>query len=222
MSEWWTYTLSDFLMFSPRTYYRLFELYNLAVWPAHLLALAGAAAVLGAPWRRAPWAGRLVAAILVAAWAWIAGAYLLTRYDDINWAARYYAIGFAVQAVLLGWSGIIRDRSAVHWSAGFAPRVGLAFFLLGVVAYPLLAPLLGRPWTQAEVFAIAPDPTIMATLGVLLAAERRSGILLVIPLLWCAVSGATLWTMDAPEWFVMPAAASVTIVLAARRACGDR
>ena len=62
----------------------------------------------------------------------------------------------------------------------------------------------------------------MATVGVLLAAERRSGILLVIPLLWCAVSGATLWTMDAPEWFVMPAAASVTIVLAARRACGDR
>ena len=34
MSEWWTYTLSDFLLFSPRTYYRLLELYNLATWPA--------------------------------------------------------------------------------------------------------------------------------------------------------------------------------------------
>ena len=28
MSEWWTYRLSNFLLFSPRTYYRLFELYN--------------------------------------------------------------------------------------------------------------------------------------------------------------------------------------------------
>ena len=37
MSEWWTYSLSDFLLFSPRTYYRLFELYNLAVWPWHVL-----------------------------------------------------------------------------------------------------------------------------------------------------------------------------------------
>ena len=33
MSEWWTYHLSDFLLFAPRTYYRLFELYNAAIWP---------------------------------------------------------------------------------------------------------------------------------------------------------------------------------------------
>ena len=26
MSEWWTYHLRDFLLFTPRTYYRLFEL----------------------------------------------------------------------------------------------------------------------------------------------------------------------------------------------------
>lgn len=29
MSEWWSYGLRDLLLFSPRTYYRLFELYNL-------------------------------------------------------------------------------------------------------------------------------------------------------------------------------------------------
>ena len=40
MSEWWSYSLSDFLMFSPRTYYRLFELYNLALWPWHIAGLA--------------------------------------------------------------------------------------------------------------------------------------------------------------------------------------
>ena len=28
MSEWWTYRLSDFLLYAPRTYFRLFELYN--------------------------------------------------------------------------------------------------------------------------------------------------------------------------------------------------
>ncbi len=40
MSEWWTYTLSDFLLFSPRVYYRLLELHNHALWPAHLLTIA--------------------------------------------------------------------------------------------------------------------------------------------------------------------------------------
>ena len=46
MSEWWTYSLSDFLLFSPRTYYRLFELYNAAIWPAQMLALALGLAIL--------------------------------------------------------------------------------------------------------------------------------------------------------------------------------
>ena len=40
MSEWWTYSLSDFLMFSARSYWRLTELYNRDVWPAQLVALA--------------------------------------------------------------------------------------------------------------------------------------------------------------------------------------
>ena len=35
MAVWLSYTLSDFLLFTPHTYYRLFELYNRAVWPAH-------------------------------------------------------------------------------------------------------------------------------------------------------------------------------------------
>ena len=40
MSEWWTYRPSDFLLFAPRTYYRLFELYNAEIWPtAHRDAL---------------------------------------------------------------------------------------------------------------------------------------------------------------------------------------
>jgi hypothetical protein len=42
MSEWWTYRPGDFLMFAPRTYWRLFELHNQAAGPAlWLLPAAG-------------------------------------------------------------------------------------------------------------------------------------------------------------------------------------
>ena len=58
MSEWWTYSLSDFLLFSPRTYYRLVELYNLAIWPAQLVALAIGAAILAVLGSRATWQGQ--------------------------------------------------------------------------------------------------------------------------------------------------------------------
>ena len=40
MSEWWTYRLDDFLLFSPRVYWRMFELHNAAFWPLQLLTLA--------------------------------------------------------------------------------------------------------------------------------------------------------------------------------------
>ncbi len=40
MPEWWSYGLGDFLLFSPRTYYRLIERYNSGLWPLHLVALA--------------------------------------------------------------------------------------------------------------------------------------------------------------------------------------
>ena len=49
MPEWWTYGLSDFLMFSPRTYYRQIELYNLAIWPAQLVGAGIGAAILAIP-----------------------------------------------------------------------------------------------------------------------------------------------------------------------------
>ena len=72
--------------------------------------------------------------------------------------------------------------------------------------YPLLAPLFGRPWRQAEVFGITPDPTALATLGVaLLAPARTMWLLLPLPLLWCLVSGATLWTMKASDAALLPA-----------------
>ena len=45
MFEWWAYQPSDLLMFSPQTYYRLFELYNAGLWPAQILTLAAGVAI---------------------------------------------------------------------------------------------------------------------------------------------------------------------------------
>ena len=68
MSEWWTYSLSDFLLFSPRTYYRLFEIYNVAVWPAQILALTLGAMIVALLRSGAAWRGRGAAAILTVCW----------------------------------------------------------------------------------------------------------------------------------------------------------
>ena len=188
MSEWWTYSLSDFLMFSQRSYYRLIALYNEAVWPAHLLALAVGLAVIVCVARPGPQMRRIALFALALAWAWIGLAYHLQRYADINTAGPWFALAFGVQALLLGFLAA-RPHGAAP--ARMQNRVALGLTGLAIVAYPLLALGSGRGWGQAEVFGIAPDPTAIATLGVLLA-WRAHPIAWLIPLAWCAVSGATL------------------------------
>jgi Family of unknown function (DUF6064) len=155
MSEWWTYSLSDFLLFSPRTYYRLFELYNLAVWPWHLLAIVLGLAVLLLWFRGGAWQGRAVAIILATCWLFVAWAYLLARYDTINWAASYFAAGFAVEALLLVWTGLIRNWLSLRPGRDIAGAAGLCIFVFALIASPLVGRLLGRPWLQAEIFGIA-------------------------------------------------------------------
>jgi hypothetical protein len=216
MSEWLTYSLSDLLLFAPDTYYRLFELYNLALWPAHLVPLALGVAILALLRRGGVREGRAVAAILAACWLWVAWAWFMERYATINWAASYFAAGFAVEALLLLWTGAVRGRLRFRAGPDAAGRIGAGMFLFALAAQPLIGPLLaGRAWTQAEIFGMAPDPTAVATLGVLLTAAGGAVGLMIVPLLWCAVGGATLWTMGAPDALVLPAAAALVLLLSA-------
>jgi len=212
MSEWWTYTLQDFLLFSPRTYYRQFELYNLAIWPGQIVALAAGLAVLRLLWRPSERSGAEIALLLAIAWSFVAGAYFFTRYATINWIAPCYAAGFVIQAMLLVWIGVARRRLRFTVD-GTTGNVGLCIYLFALLIMPLTGPFLGRPLPQAELFGLAPDPTAIATLGLLLIAPGRHVIsLLIIPVLWCAVSAATLWTMGSPNAWIMMAAPVICIV----------
>lgn len=218
MSEWWTYALSDFLLFAPRTYYRLFELYNRELWPAQLLAVGAGGAILALLRRGGLGPGRAIAAILAACWLWVAWAFHWQRYATINWAATYFAAAFAMQALLLVWTGVVRGGLALGPVDRTTRRIGTGIVLFALFAQPLAGPLAGREWSQVELFGLAPDPTAVATLGVLLlASDRVRWVLLVVPALWCAVTGATLRAMGAPEAVVAPLAALLVVALAVRR-----
>lgn len=208
MSEWWTYRPEDFLMFAPRTYWRLFELHNQAWWPAQVLAvLAGLAVVVGL-WRGQPAVLRIASVVLALCGAFVGWAFLWQRYAVINWAAVGFAWAFGAQAV--GLLVLATRPSLVLAARRPRRRVGLGLMLWAVLVHPLLALALGRPWVQAEVFGLAPDPTAIAMLGVLLWADAGTratrlllGVLRAGAMVWCAVSAATLATMGSAQGWVM-------------------
>jgi threonine/homoserine efflux transporter RhtA len=199
MSEWWTYRPSDFLLFAPRTYYRLFELYNIDIWPLQILALLAGAAILVLIRNRMASSGRIIGVLLAACWLWVAWAFHWQRYATINWAASYFAVGFAIEALLLIWIGVVRDSLRFDSAPRVRARIGVAIFAFALTFQPLLQLLSGRNWQQLETFGVAPDPTAVATLGVLLASNRMPWIAVPLPLIWCVIGGVTLWLINSPH-----------------------
>lgn len=203
MYVWRTYQLSDFLLFSPETYFRLFELHNEALWPWQVAAVLAGLAMLAV-------AGQPLALLFAgAAWLLTAWVWLYERYATINWAAEYLAYGFALQGLLLWFFAFDRELPPTD---SRSRAVGFMLVVCALVLQPLLPWMLGRPWQQGEVFALMPGPTVVATLGLLLAL-RAHWLLLVLPLVWCAIDGITLWTMKAPVFWLLPVAGILTLVL---------
>jgi hypothetical protein len=212
MTEWSTYELSDFLMFSARTWQRTLELHNRDWFPLQALTTLVAAVLLFALRARARWAPRAGLLLLALAWAFVAWAFHWQRYAPINWAAQYVAIGFALQALLLAWEGVGR-KPMVPDSRGLRGTAG-DLLLAASILYPLLALVQTRSVLPTEWVGLMPDPTVLATLGVLLSLRggRWPSIAMVLPLLWCAIAGATLWTLKSPTWYLLPLAGALAVV----------
>jgi hypothetical protein len=208
MSEWWTYSLSDFLMFSTRTYWRQFELMNRDLWPLPLLALGAGVLLAKAMLRPTAAACRYAFLLLGVGWLWVAWAYHAERYADINTGAPYFSAAFCVQGLMLVWVGLLRPPASVLKTDAAPGRLAQAIVTAAIVVFPLLAPLSGRSWWQSEVFGMAPDPTCATTLGALLL-WRAPWFLWVIPLLWSAASGATLMELHVSPAWLLPALALI-------------
>lgn len=195
MTEWWTYRLTNFLMFSPDVYWRLVQRFNEAWWPAQVL---GIAAVLVLPWL--VWQGRTRSALvlLALAWAWTGWAWHWRHYAEIFIAAPAIAVACWVEAVLLLGACALpaRERRA----STTADAIG--WILLAAAAlYPLLAPMTAHAWSEAEIFGFLPEPTALASVGTLAASRGRPRwsriVLAILPLLSLALGAATRWLIRA-------------------------
>jgi hypothetical protein len=204
MSEWLTYRLSDLLLFSPRTYYRMFELYHRQIWPIHLVLLAAVVAIALLLRGRHEMRDRAIAGLLAVSWLWVGIVFHLGRYATINWAAKYFAALFVIQGLLLLWQGVVRQRLRLVPSRTPAGYAAFGLLFVAIVVIPIAGRITERTWHQVEVFGVTPDPTAVATLALLwLSVPRAPRVLLVIPLLWCVIGGATLWALGSAEAWVL-------------------
>ena len=183
-----------------------------------LLTLGLGFAILYLLLRREEGAHRAICVMVGTLWIWLAWAFFWERYATINWAVAYVAPFIVIEGFLLIWLGAIGTQPIFTSSRKAADLSALALFAFALVCYPLLAPLTGRSWLSGEIFGVAPDPTALATLALLALAEGRfKWLAMVVPMLWCAISTMTLWTMGASDFFVPLAGALAAIGIAFMR-----
>ncbi|MBB4002734.1 DUF6064 family protein [Aurantimonas endophytica] len=211
-----TYRLQDFLLFDAATYEGLFAQMNGAFWllPAATV-LAGLATLVAI--RMKVWAAmRIAAAVMAAAFALSATLFFLGVYATINWAAVYPAWLFFGQAGLLVLLGTLAGRLEPLVDRN-SPRALVATIVTmhTLLVHPLVASATGRAFDGLEWFGLAPDPTAMATLGLLAFTRSRWRFLLALaPVLWLTVSFLTLWTLELDGQAAVLAAGSVLGVVA--------
>ncbi len=186
--------------FSTEVFFRLFAQYNAAIWPAQLIAYGlGLAAVLLA-FRPRGGSDRLVGAILAAAWIWMGVVYHMMFFATINFTAPVFGALFVLQGLLLAWTGALRGRLPFRFRADLLGWIGLGFVTFAMILYPLIGWLAGHGWPEAQMFGVAPCPTTIFTLGMLLLADGRAPLhLSAIPLLWSLIGGSAAWLLDVPE-----------------------
>ncbi|MCH2394575.1 DUF6064 family protein [Oceanibaculum sp.] len=223
MADWSSYRLEDFILFAPRAYWRLFELHNAALWPVQPLILLLGFGITLLALRGSPRAGRLGLALLAAGWIAVGLLFFWQRYASINWAAPYVMPVFVAETLILL---LLAARGTVfpgvsHWR--LREWAGTGLYAYGFFLHPLLPLVFGRPLAQAELAGLAPDPTAIATLGLLCLMPRGllSGLALAVPVLWCLVSAATLHAMDEEQALAPLAAALVGAAVWALPPRGD-
>ncbi|WP_291011307.1 hypothetical protein [Hydrogenophaga sp.] len=228
MDEWWSYRPSDLLMFSPAIYWRLFESLNRQAWA---LPLGLAIVALVVSWRSARGtdrgrisSARAMVSLLALGWLGVAWAFFWQQFAPIYTAAPAFAWLFVAQGLGLM---VLAFAPGLRWATGHSARhiAGLLLAAWALVGHPALAGLSGRPWVQAEWLALAPDPTALATLALLLLLDGSrhrftrawQRVLWVPPMLWCAATSLTLWTLGEAQAWVVAVLAALALLAATGR-----
>jgi hypothetical protein len=201
-----TYALRDFFPLTPEVYAGLFARLNDETWP---LAVICAVAALLAGWGhltgRRRWAGVLVGA----AWALSGWLFHLRLYAELNWAAAWIGWGFVTQGLLVAvWAGRARAERP-----GARRRTATGVLWALVAAWPALTSFGPRGAAGAEVFGLAPDPTVLAAWAWVGGHARVPALVWPLLLAATALAAATAWLVGAWTGALVVAGAVAALVV---------
>jgi hypothetical protein len=201
--------------FTTEQFFEVFARYNQAIFPWQILAVLAGVLVVVLLWQNTRQATAGVLVVLAAMWLVNGIGYHWLYFAPINPVARLFALVFVAQALLLIWAALARPDLRLTPGRGLTSILGLACIGFAIVIYPALGWLAGHRYPAVPMFGVAPCPTTIFTVGVLMQGQwREARWLLVIPGLWAAIGGSASVLLGVPQDMVLVATLGLLVVIA--------
>jgi hypothetical protein len=156
-------------------------------------------------------------------WAVNGIGYHLTFFSEINPAAFLFAAVFVVQASLLIALPLRRPALRFVAEADIRSGAGLLLIFVAAMAYPFWGWAAGHGWPNTPVFGVAPCPTTIFTIGILLTGTWRVvRWLLIVPGLWAVIGGSAAVVLGVPQDFTLLAALALLVLFVVGRLSSGR
>ncbi len=201
----------------------VFVAYNAAIWPLQIVGNGlGLVAVVALSLQR-PISTQLTLTILALMWAVNGVAYHFIFFSTINPAAKLFAVFFVLQAILFAAAGVAAADFSFRFGPDWRSVAAVSTMVYAMLIYPVLGIIAGHGLMAGPMFGVAPCPTTIFTIGMLMLARGRwVKWLSIIPLLWSLVGLAAALQLGIPEDFGLPVAGLLLLILIAYDAVQGR
>jgi hypothetical protein len=176
------------MSFTTEQFLKVFESYNQAVYPAQLILLILAVAVIILAVKPGPYSSMIISATLALLWLWTGIAYHLAFFSEVNKAAYLFGLLCVTQAALFTFAGLRRRELVFSAKPDWAGIVGGSLIVFALLVYPALGFLSGHEYPRSPTFG-TPCPTTIFTFGLLLWTKGRVPLyVLTIPFVWSLIA----------------------------------
>jgi Family of unknown function (DUF6064) len=203
--------------FTIEQFFQVFEKYNQAIYPIQFVLILVAMVTIVLAVSRKPSRNKIISGLLGVLWLWTGIVYHLIFFTAISPPAYLFGTLFIFQGLLFLYEGVARNRLSFRTSQRLNGILGAVFIAYALVIYPLIGYGLGRVFPASPTFG-APCPTTIFTFGLLLWADKKISLsLLIIPVLWSIVGTAAALSFGVKEDFGLLVAATMATAAIVRR-----
>jgi hypothetical protein len=138
--------------------------------------------------KKTSYSDNIISGILTFLWLWAGIVWSLMFFCPYRFVYCIAAVVLVFQGLLLfmfGFGVVLRPSLSFRWRGDLNSIIGGITILYALVLYPIVGGLSGWAYPKGPIFGVAPCPVCVFTFGMLLLADKRVPVaVLIIPLFW--------------------------------------